>query len=183
MIKKIMIALGVSLAMMGSANAALKSYDISWVGSNNYSMTGNFSFDAATAGPVVDETELSSFFIQGFHNGNSVGSHSSAVENFNFDATTGNFLVGGSSTSDTGQRWNSGGTGFGFSSRRYSQGFTFDGSFYSVTSINIGYVDSTLEASSLSTVPLPAALPLYAAGMAVLGFFGYRRKRSNLATA
>ncbi|WP_169570088.1 hypothetical protein [Sneathiella limimaris] len=34
------------------------------------------------------------------------------------------------------------------------------------------------SASSLTTVPLPAALPLYAAGIAILGFFGYRRRKS-----
>jgi hypothetical protein len=32
---------------------------------------------------------------------------------------------------------------------------------------------------SASTVPLPAALPLYAAGMSVLGFLGWRRKRKS----
>ena len=29
--------------------------------------------------------------------------------------------------------------------------------------------------------PLPAALPLFASGMGVLGFFGWRRKRKALA--
>lgn len=31
----------------------------------------------------------------------------------------------------------------------------------------------------VSAVPLPAALPLYGAGMALLGFFGWRRKKRN----
>ncbi len=31
----------------------------------------------------------------------------------------------------------------------------------------------------ISAIPLPAALPLYAAGMAVLGFLGWRRKQRN----
>lgn len=35
----------------------------------------------------------------------------------------------------------------------------------------------TLE-TRISTVPLPAALPLYGAGLAVLGFLGWRRNRS-----
>jgi hypothetical protein len=30
-----------------------------------------------------------------------------------------------------------------------------------------------------SNTPLPAALPLYAAGMSVMGFFGWRRKRTK----
>lgn len=36
---------------------------------------------------------------------------------------------------------------------------------------------------SVSAVPLPAALPLYGAGMAVLGFIGYRRKKKQTASA
>ncbi|WP_025899201.1 hypothetical protein [Sneathiella glossodoripedis] len=32
--------------------------------------------------------------------------------------------------------------------------------------------------SSLTAVPLPAAFPLYAAGVAILGFLGWRRKKS-----
>ncbi|USG61247.1 VPLPA-CTERM sorting domain-containing protein [Sneathiella marina] len=35
----------------------------------------------------------------------------------------------------------------------------------------------------LSTVPLPAALPLYGAGLAALGFMGWRRRRKAAATA
>ncbi len=33
---------------------------------------------------------------------------------------------------------------------------------------------------AITAVPLPAALPLYAAGIAVLGFFGWRRKRKTV---
>ncbi len=36
---------------------------------------------------------------------------------------------------------------------------------------------------SVSVVPLPAALPLYGAGIAVLGFIGYRRKKKQAASA
>jgi len=36
---------------------------------------------------------------------------------------------------------------------------------------------------SVSAVPLPAALPLYGAGIAVLGFMGWRRKRNVSAAA
>lgn len=179
MIKIIIMALCVSLAMMGSANAALKSYDISWTGNNNYTMIGNFSFDAATAGATVDETELNSFFIEGLLNGSSIGSYSGSVENFNFDAIAGAFMVGGGPASTSGQLWNYGETGFGFGSGLSGQAFSLSGDH--VIDSRLDVENGTLEAT-LSTVPLPAALPLYAAGMAVLGVFGYRRKRANLAT-
>ena len=35
--------------------------------------------------------------------------------------------------------------------------------------------------NSVSAVPLPAALPLYGAGLAIMGFFGWRRKRPAVA--
>ena len=37
--------------------------------------------------------------------------------------------------------------------------------------------DFKISGMSVSVVPLPAALPLYGAGMAVLGFIGWRRKK------
>ena len=43
------------------------------------------------------------------------------------------------------------------------------GGIFADTNINI----------AITAVPLPAALPLYAAGMAVLGFFGWRRKQKS----
>ncbi len=48
---------------------------------------------------------------------------------------------------------------------------------------NIDSTKTALKSASwkteLSTVPLPAALPLYAAGMGVLGFLGWRKKRRS----
>ncbi len=41
------------------------------------------------------------------------------------------------------------------------------------------YNDFYFETASVSAVPLPAALPLYGAGMAVLGFMGWRRKKTS----
>ncbi len=43
--------------------------------------------------------------------------------------------------------------------------------------LNTGfYDDRTYAVWTVSAVPLPAALPLYGAGMAILGFIGWRRK-------
>ncbi len=42
------------------------------------------------------------------------------------------------------------------------------------------YGDRTYAVWSVSVVPLPAALPLYGAGIAVLGFIGWRRKQRQI---
>ncbi len=41
--------------------------------------------------------------------------------------------------------------------------------------------DFTLEFSPVTTTPLPAALPLFGAGLAVIGLLGWCRKRKNAA--
>ncbi len=37
--------------------------------------------------------------------------------------------------------------------------------------------DDVITGGSLAPVPLPAALPLFASGLGILGLFGWRRKR------
>ncbi len=39
--------------------------------------------------------------------------------------------------------------------------------------------DNIILGTSVSAVPLPAALPLYGAGIAILGFFGWRHKKKQ----
>jgi len=53
-------------------------------------------------------------------------------------------------------------------------------SFFFGTSLNAGnYGDRTYAVWTVSSVPLPAALPLYGAGLAIMGFFAWKRKRSK----
>jgi len=55
--------------------------------------------------------------------------------------------------------------------------------FEDVTSITFAYGGDVAEqfyvsgATAVSVVPLPAALPLYGAGVALLGFIGWRKRR------
>jgi hypothetical protein len=48
---------------------------------------------------------------------------------------------------------------------------------------NPGLADFAPNNSDASITPVPAALPLFASGAGVLGFFGWRRKRKKSATA
>ena len=45
---------------------------------------------------------------------------------------------------------------------------------------NIGEIDVTINGAAMAT-PLPAALPLFATGLGVLGLLGWRRKRKAAA--
>jgi hypothetical protein len=167
----------------GPAHAATVSYNIGWTGAGGYSLAGLFSFDDATAGSTVEAGDLISFFIEGFLGAASLGTFSGTPENFNFDALTGAFLVGGLSGTSTGQEWNffdaiagSAAPGIGFGSGDNAQLLALNGVYYLNSIIGIG--QSTLTATpNLSAVPLPAALPLFAAGLSAMGFMGWRKRR------
>jgi hypothetical protein len=45
------------------------------------------------------------------------------------------------------------------------------------------YVDDVSVAPVIGTTPIPGALPLFASGAGVLGFFGWRRKKKSAALA
>lgn len=193
MIKRMLIALGVTFAMMGSASAALKSYDISWIGAGNYSLSGQFTFDDATAGTAVDETEVTSFFIEGFLNGTSLGTYSGSLYNFSFNTVTGLLGggFGGSSTGSNGQIWNvpvggSTAVGIGFASGNYWQSLYLNGVRFLDSKLDLEQNASGLTATlTPSAVPLPAAAWMFIAGLAALlgGKWRLKRKMPALVTA
>lgn len=51
----------------------------------------------------------------------------------------------------------------------------------STVNLGIGFGDFSFEAAPVNEVPLPAALPLLAAGLGAMGFMGWRKKRKALA--
>ncbi|WP_025898591.1 VPLPA-CTERM sorting domain-containing protein [Sneathiella glossodoripedis] len=169
--KQFLFAFAVFLLTAGTSNAAIKTYDISWTGTSNYSLVGNFSFNAATAGEHVNENELLSFFIEGFRGTTSIGTYSGRVLNFNFNTATEEFVIGGSVTSGSGQLWNHDRPGIGFTSSARTQALLLN---YSLVN-SIPVENSTLTAT-LSSVPLPPAALLFSAALGGLGFFTRRRR-------
>jgi hypothetical protein len=172
----------IALASTSPAQAAIETYDISWTGTSNYSMTGVFSFDSS-AGAQVRDYEVTSLSIDVLHNGVSIGTwtlptNQSLSFNFNFDALTGTFDTGGNATGNNGQLWNYGdniSSGFvGFGSGENAQAVSNAGG-----TINLGlqFLPSTLTATLVtSAVPEPASWAMLVSGFGILGATIRRRR-------
>lgn len=170
------------LVMPLSAHAIPLTYNFNWTGSNGYTMTG--SFTGEDAGPVTDmyirDSEVSELFFEGFLNNISIGSNNTAHLqngfNFNFDVAAGAFVLGGISTTDSGQRWNvSGPVGFGFGSGDLAAALFINSGLISgsITSAPV-----TIRAQLANAIPEPTSFALLGAG--VIAFGVARRKKRKL---
>jgi len=178
----------------GVAQASSITYDLSWTGSGGWTMTGSFSFDSSQAGSTdLTAASLSSFQMQVFESGVSQGTWNYFVDglqpgdlgfNFNFDAASGQFLVGGGSGGSDGQIWDTAANncpvGFaGFASGSVSQGACANGSVLGAGNfIPVG--ESTLTATLVSGVPEPATIGLLGLGLAGIGLARRNRNRVNV---
>lgn len=179
-------ALGLSVP---GAQAA--GYNIDWTGVAGVTMTGMFSFNDALLGTgPIGGSDLDSLMIEVFLNGASQGSWNLFADgfdtpatqadfNFNFDTTTGTLAQGGVSDGPNGQDWNveTGGTGcttVGFSSRSDAQTLCLGGNFFGAIPISQANLTATPKPSA--PIPLPAAAPLLAGGLAALAMLRRRRR-------
>ena len=180
------VTLAAAGACTGPAHAV--AFDVSWTGSAGYSLTGTLVFDDALLGTgAIDESDVTSLSIAGFHNGVTIGTwdwlldglSAGASFNFNFNATTETFRTGGAAASPTGQQWNTAicasTLAFGFFSGNATQGFCLpDGSMAGM----IPVANSTLLATRRIDIAEPATLALYLPGLAGLGAgHAIRRRR------
>lgn len=171
--------------MLASSGAMAAQFDLSWAGANGYAMDGAFSFSDSLAGTgPITAKDLASFSITAYQNNTVLGSWDALQNgladgfnfNFNFDAATNQFLVGGFSASQAGQDWNTvtgGGScpsqTIGFSSGSGGQVLCVAGSLISASMIDVSA--STLSATA---VPEASTYQYFVIGLFGLGYL--RRK-------
>ncbi len=176
------------LAMGLTLSAHAISFNITWTGSNGYTMTGMFGYSDSFINTGSQTGAILDFLmIEGFLNNVSIGTFSgtSTAEqrndadpfNFNFDTTTETFIEGGSAFSSTGQSWN---TGFTVGTDQPSFGFRSSSSKQRL--FNPGEIvpsriatDSNLQASP---IPEPSTMLLLGSGLAGLVAWRMRRGRA-----
>lgn len=160
-----MIAIGLAAGLVSfGASAAPMGYNIAWSGSSGYSLAGMFSYED-TGQRVLRQSDLSSFMIEGFRNGRSIGSWSGTPELFVYRA-------GSSKLDNLLQGWNAKSAGVGFGCLLTGCGLTKDHRIVwrSLTGLTPVEVSPKTAQVALSE---PASLALLLAGLAA---FGLRRR-------
>jgi len=139
-------------AGMTSLHASVIGYTFAWTGTEGYTMEGSFTFDSVNIpGGDITASELLSFSDTGFLDGNPVSTFSlgspyngAAPFNFNFNPLTAQFILGGLSSSTSGQNWNDDGVngnscgnpGLGFNAGNADQDMCVNGLKVSSASVN-----------------------------------------------
>jgi hypothetical protein len=169
----------ISLALSVEAAQAI-SFNISWTGANGYNLTGMFGYNDSLigTGPITGG-QLDFFMMEVFQNTTSLGTwqpSQGGTFNFNFNTTTGQFLVGGLSSSTTGQLWGTSGPSVSFASGSSAQAV---GNPNLIFSSSISTALSTLTATVKQPISVPepsSSLAILVAGTAV-GFGAFSKRK------
>ncbi|WP_292784843.1 PEP-CTERM sorting domain-containing protein [Methylophilus sp. UBA6697] len=181
-IKTLFLGLSLSLASLGT-QAAVMTVNFNYTGSTLFNLAGNFSYDAATAGTMVDKTELLSFKYDVFAKadpatplfGYVLSDLQSRVDFiFNFDTVNQQLT----NTRAAPQRWQIGSFGFATNAGR-------DNSLVGQATIRDGTDIDTVVAANfasamkyhVSTVPEPESSGLILVGLGLMGAVLRRRQQ------
>lgn len=173
-IKKLFLGLSFSLASLGT-QAAVMTVNFNYTGSTLFNLAGYFSYDAATAGTMVDKAELLSFKYDVFAKADPAtplfGYVLSDLQSrtdfiFNFDAVNQQFT----NTRAAPQRWQIGAFGFATNAGRDN---SLVGQATIRNSSDIDVVAATNFASAMkyhvTTVPEPESYGLMLVGLGLMG--------------
>jgi PEP-CTERM motif len=171
--------LSVVLLLPLSAKADIVTYDFAWTGNGGIAMTGFFSFDSANATDgAIRDGEVLNLFFEGSAGGLSLGSTTTAPSqpgfNFNFNTAAGQFFLGGTEDSDSGQNWNAFGSRQGFFAGHIFSAFTLDGIGFGSVSNPVPLI-ATLR---VTAVPEPATLALVTLSLSALCLHSTRRRKA-----
>ena len=156
----------VSLALLllsATVSAAPMGYNIAWNGSNGYSLAGMFSYTDSGQRHVT-AADLTSFMIEGFRKGESIGAWSGNPGAFLYRA-------GSNHLNPFLQAWNMSGPGVGFGCLFIGCGLANDSDIIWKSAAFGGL--SVTPKTAQAALPEPATLGLIFAGLAA---FGLRRR-------
>jgi hypothetical protein len=156
----------ISLALLllsATVSAAPMGYNVAWQGSKGYSLAGMFSYEDSGQ-RLVKAGDLTSFMIEGFRRGESIGSWSGNPGAFFYSA-------GSSHLNPFLQAWNLKGPGVGFGCLFIGCGLKNDSGII-WRSASFGGLSVTPKTAQ-AALPEPATLGLIFAGLAA---FGLRRR-------
>jgi hypothetical protein len=192
-IRQLTVAALFSLATVSANAAQTVKIDFSWLGSNNYSMDGFFTFDESFNGTTnLVAGNLLTFSFTAYLNNNPIGTWNMAdgVDagkefKFNFNTVTNEFRTGGGIASNNGQQWNTMVANYTPGNIGFQSGLT-SSSIRQLLRPNAS--DSMLQGSNgliaqtptfINTTPVPeadtSAMLLMGAGL--MGFIARRRKQ------
>lgn len=144
------VLVAASLLAAQPAVAAAR-FQFCWIGANGYTMEGQIEFPEALIDTgIINETQVTGFRIQGFHEGLPIGFWSLDMLTpetswlLHFDTRSLQFPTGGSRSQQTYQEWNANGEvndcgavdGFGFNGGNWAQDVCVDNTWIEASSID-----------------------------------------------
>lgn len=146
-----LLALAATTVLAAQPAWATVQFQFCWIGANGYTMQGQIEFPKTLLNTgIINETDVTGFRIQGFHDGFPIGFWSLDMLTpetswlLHFDTNSLQFPTGGSRSQQTYQEWNANGEvndcgadgGFGFNGGNWAQDVCINNTWIEASSID-----------------------------------------------